>query len=72
MLRHGLRPATPADLALVCASHYGQESHIARVRAMLAAAGLAEDALQCPPDLPLDQEPGRRCCVPVAARRRCG
>lgn len=56
MLRQGLRPPEPADLAVVCASHYGQEPHLARVRGMLAAGGLDETALQCPPDLPLEQE----------------
>lgn len=55
MLRSGLRPADAADLAVVCASHYGQEVHLARVRGMLARAGLDETALQCPPDLPLHQ-----------------
>jgi L-asparaginase II len=56
MLRQGLRPADPADLAVICASHFGQDFHLSRVQAMLAAAGLDEDALQCPPDLPLEQE----------------
>jgi len=53
MLRAGLRPAGPAQLALAAASHRGESVHIAGVRAMLAAAGLPEDALACPPDLPL-------------------
>jgi L-asparaginase II len=56
MLRQGLRPADPADLAVICASHFGQDVHLSRVRGMLAAAGLDEETLQCPPDLPLDQE----------------
>ena len=56
MLRQGLRPADAADLAVICASHFGQECHLSRVRAMLAAAGLDEDTLQCPPDLPLEQD----------------
>ena len=46
----------PADwLALACASHDGEPVHIAGVRAMLAAAGLAADDLQCPPSLPLGE-----------------
>ena len=53
MLRAGLRPAGPAQLALAAASHRGEPMHITGVRAMLAAAGLPEDALACPPDLPL-------------------
>jgi L-asparaginase II len=54
MLSAGLNLDDPADLALVCASHYGEEMHASRVRAMLAGAGLDETALECPPDLPLD------------------
>jgi L-asparaginase II len=56
MLRHGLSPAGDAELAVACASHYGQEFHLERARALLAHAGLDESALQCPPDLPLEQE----------------
>ncbi|HEY2948178.1 MAG TPA: asparaginase [Micromonosporaceae bacterium] len=55
MLRSGLRLADPADLALVCASHHGEDFHIARVRALLRSAGLDESALRCPPDLPLNE-----------------
>jgi L-asparaginase II len=53
MLRSGLRLVDPADLALVCASHYGEDHHVARVRALLRSAALDETALRCPPDLPL-------------------
>lgn len=53
MLRSGLRAADGADLAMVCASHYGEPMHVQRVGAMLAGAGLT-GALQCPPDLPLE------------------
>ena len=56
MLRSGLRLADAADLAVVCASHWGQEQHLARVRAMLRSAGLDESALRCPPALPLDED----------------
>ena len=41
-----------ASLALAAASHDGEDVHIAGARATLAAAGLDETALQCPPDLP--------------------
>jgi L-asparaginase II len=54
MLRAGLALSGPADLALVAASHYGEPYHIDRVRGMLRCGGLTEDALRCPPDLPLD------------------
>ena len=53
MLRCGLELG-PEDLAVAAASHSGEPYHLARVRAMLAAGGLGEDDLLCPPDLPLD------------------
>ncbi|MPZ28313.1 MAG: asparaginase [Micromonosporaceae bacterium] len=55
MLRAGLRLADAADLAVVCASHWGQDFHLARVRGMLRGAGLAETDLHCPPALPLHE-----------------
>jgi L-asparaginase II len=55
MLRAGLQLADPADLALVAASHMGEDFHIARVRALLRSGGLSETALRCPPDFPLDE-----------------
>lgn len=54
MLRCGLELPDPAELAVVCASHYGEPGHLMRVRRVLGRAGLDESALQCPPDLPLD------------------
>lgn len=55
MLRAGLRLADPADLALVCASHHGEDFHVARVQALLRSVGLDESALRCPPDLPVGE-----------------
>jgi L-asparaginase II len=55
MLRCGLRLADAADLALVCASHLGEDLHVARVRALLRSAGLDESALRCPPALPVGE-----------------
>lgn len=55
MLAAGLRLTDPADLALVSASHSGEDFHLARVAALLGSAGLDESALACPPDLPLDE-----------------
>ncbi|MFP5415875.1 MAG: asparaginase [Actinomycetes bacterium] len=40
-------------LALACASHSGEEGHLAGVLAMLAASGLREDDLRNTPDLTL-------------------
>ena len=56
MLGCGLRPAGDRLLALAAASHSGEEFHIEGVREILGGAGLAESDLQCPPDLPLDDE----------------
>jgi L-asparaginase II len=47
-------------LALAAASHSGEDFHVTGVRKILASAGLAEDALQCPPSLPLDEGAQRR------------
>jgi L-asparaginase II len=53
MLRAGLRPPTPADLALICGSHLGERFHTDRVRALLRSADLDAAALRCPADLPM-------------------
>ncbi|MFE9916263.1 asparaginase [Micromonospora sp. NPDC005553] len=53
MLRAGLALTDPADVALVSASHAGEEFHLARVGALLERAGLDGSALHCPPDLPV-------------------
>ncbi|NLU77228.1 asparaginase [Micromonospora sp. HNM0581] len=55
MLRAGLPLTGSADLAMVAASHAGEEFHLARVAGLLAGAGLDEDALHCPPELPVDE-----------------
>ncbi|MDD9207216.1 asparaginase [Georgenia sp. 10Sc9-8] len=59
MLRCGL-DLPPEHLALACASHSGEEVHVAAVRAVLTGAGLTEAALQNTPDLPLDAGAARR------------
>ncbi|MFJ2084076.1 asparaginase [Micromonospora chokoriensis] len=53
MLRAGLPLTDPADVALVAASHAGEDFHLARVGALLDRAGLDASALHCPPDLPV-------------------
>ena len=52
MLRVGL-DLDGAALALACASHSGEQMHLAGVQAVLAGAGLTEGDLQNTPDLPL-------------------
>jgi L-asparaginase II len=58
MLRCGL-PLDGELLALAAASHSGEDFHVTGVRKILAGAGLTEDDLQCPPDLPLDGDAAR-------------
>jgi L-asparaginase II len=55
MVRAGL-DLPPEQLALASASHSGEDFHLEGVRAMLASAGLTEDALQNTPDFPLDEK----------------
>ncbi len=43
-------------LALACASHSGEPFHVEGVRRILDSSDLTEDALQTPPDWPLDDE----------------
>ncbi len=55
MVRAGLD--LPADLlALVAASHSGEQFHLDGVRRILAGAGLTEADLQNTPDLPYDEQ----------------
>jgi len=70
MLRAGLELPDDADLALVCASHNGEPEHVERVLRMLAAAGLTEDDLRCPPDLPLHQPSAHAVLAAGGAARR--
>ena len=53
MVRAGL-DLPPDLLALACASHSGEPFHVEGARRILACAGLDEDALQTPPDYPID------------------
>jgi L-asparaginase II len=48
-------PLEGERLGLATASHSGTDRHVAVVRDILEAAGLGEEALQCPPDWPGDQ-----------------
>ncbi len=55
MLRAGL-DARNELLALVAASHSGEDFHVDGVREILGSVGLDESALQTPPDYPLDAD----------------
>ena len=54
MVRNGL-PLRDELLALDCASHSGEDFHLAGVQDILNAANLDTSALQCPDDWPLDE-----------------
>lgn len=58
MLESGWEPAGSDRLAIACASHNGEPEHVAAVERLLADAGLAPAALQCPPALPNPSVPG--------------
>ncbi|MBV9099421.1 MAG: asparaginase [Candidatus Dormibacteraeota bacterium] len=47
-------------LAVACASHQGEDDHVATVRSLLALAGLSEDALACGAHVPFDETAARR------------
>lgn len=47
---HGFKPRDERQLAIACASHYGEEGHIAVVREILGETGLDEGSLRCPVD----------------------
>src|SRR6185437_2906907 len=51
MVQAGLR-LPPAELALAAASHSGSPTQLRLIAGMLAEAGLVEDDLDCPPELP--------------------
>ena len=67
MARAGL-PLRGELLALAAASHSGEPFHLEGVRRVLARAGLTEDALQTPPDLPLDDVERERVLVAGGGR----
>ena len=67
--------ATDAELALACASHNGEDEHVATARALLARAGVSEAALECGPQLPGDETTARRLLasggVPLPVHNNC-
>lgn len=58
---------TPAELAVMCASHDGTPDHTATVRSLLARGGLDEDLLGCGPHAPFD--PASRRALLVRSER---
>ncbi len=49
-----------AEIAIACASHQGEDEHVATVRSLLARAKVPEEALGCGPQLPVDAATARR------------
>jgi L-asparaginase II len=68
-------PLEGVRLALATASHSGTDQHVAVVRDILAAAGLGEDDLACPPAWPGDtatrDELVRELAQPARIRMNC-
>jgi L-asparaginase II len=52
--------ASRAEIAIACASHQGEDEHLATVRGLLAKANVPEEALGCGPQLPSDEATARR------------
>ena len=69
MVRAGL-PLRGELLALSAASHSGEPFHVEGVRRVLAGVGLEVDALQTPPDLPLDDVERERVLAAGGGRSR--
>lgn len=69
MLRSGFAPTDTAQLALSSASHSGEAAHVDGALRLLADAGLTEDDLRCPPDLP-GHEPTREAVLAAGGGRR--
>jgi len=51
---------TEAEVAIACASHQGEDVHLATVRGLLGKARVSESALGCGPQLPYNEEAARR------------
>lgn len=62
MMRSGLQ-VPPDLLALISASHHGEDQHLSGVRALLASADLPESALRCPPAWRLSHMAGDKTAV---------
>ncbi len=61
----------PLALAGAAGSHSGEAEHAASVRKVLAAAGLDEGALRCPPALPRNLQARRQAEGPAAVFHNC-
>lgn len=66
---------TRKELALCCASHEGEESHVRGVRSILSKAGVDESALRCGAHLPFSDDAARELLggggVPLPIHNNC-
>ncbi|MFF2552926.1 asparaginase [Nocardia sp. NPDC058058] len=56
LLRNGFEPIDGAELAISTASHFGEPDHVELVQRLLDRFGFTEDELECPPDLPFEEQ----------------
>jgi L-asparaginase II len=70
-LAAGWRPLGDEELAVACASHDGGPEHVARVREILAEAGLPEEALRCPAAWPARPGDAARAGAPAPVHHNC-
>ncbi|MCW2581756.1 MAG: L-asparaginase [Klenkia sp.] len=70
LLAAGWTPRTTQELAIGAGSHTGEPGHVELALAMLAAVGLTEDDLGCPPALPSDERERATWLVEGRAPRR--
>ncbi|WP_306364656.1 asparaginase [Nocardia sp. CC227C] len=56
LLRNGFDPVDDTELAIATASHFGEPDHVELVQRLLDRFGFAEDELECPPDLPFEEQ----------------
>jgi L-asparaginase II len=62
---------TDDEVAVMCASHNGEDVHVRAVASILSRAGLGFDALQTPPDRPFDEETALRIPEPRPEYHNC-
>jgi L-asparaginase II len=66
-------PAPPPDelVAIMCASHNGEDRHVRAVRRLLRAGGATEADLRCPPSRPARREDAVRATRPRRVFHNC-
>jgi len=70
-IAQGWRPDGDEQIAIACASHNAEEAHLAAVRSIFDSAGLSQDALRCPPALPLSPLVAAHAGAPARILRDC-